>query len=221
MATMGLTDQRVHEDLVDAYLALEGIEETSSDGRHARREANRNRVIAALLDLTAEGHAWPNVSQIAMRAEVSERSIFRYFDDMDDLAQTAFDTRLRDAFPYSVISRPWPADPGARLELLVETRANLFEFITPVASVSRSQVNQSPVLARSLKKVRELLRTQIAILFEEELESLEGDRDQVLFALDVVFAFESWFLIRSDQERTVEEAKDVLALTGRRLLELA
>ena len=69
----------------------------SEDGRRLRRARNRAAVIDSLLELIRMGETDPTVSKIAERAGVSHRSVFRYFDDMDDLARTAIDQELREA----------------------------------------------------------------------------------------------------------------------------
>ena len=66
----------------------------STDGRSLRRERNRDSVIEALLALVREGNMDPGGAEIAERAGVSHRSVFRYFDDLGDLIRTAIDTEL-------------------------------------------------------------------------------------------------------------------------------
>ena len=62
--------------------------ESSTDGRVLRRERNRAEIVDALLALLREGHVEVSAAQIAERARLSERSVFRYFDDLDDLYRT-------------------------------------------------------------------------------------------------------------------------------------
>jgi AcrR family transcriptional regulator len=65
----------------------------SRDGRRRRRETNRNRVVEATAKLIREGNPTPTAGDVAEQAEVSERSIFRYFDDVDALLQAAMSPR--------------------------------------------------------------------------------------------------------------------------------
>ena len=64
------------------------------DGRRLRREANRQAVIDALVSLYADGHYLPSAAEVAERSGLSPRSVFRYFDDTDDLTRAAFRRRL-------------------------------------------------------------------------------------------------------------------------------
>ena len=59
------------------------------DGRRASRERNRDAVVDALLDLYREGNLSPGADAVAERSGLSRRSLFRYFDDLDDLCRAA------------------------------------------------------------------------------------------------------------------------------------
>ena len=60
-----------------------------ADGRHARRDRNRVAVVDAMLELFAAGNLAPSSDEIAEKAGLSPRSLFRYFDDLDDLVRVA------------------------------------------------------------------------------------------------------------------------------------
>ena len=60
---------------------------------------NREAVVDALLDLYAEGNLRPGTDEIAERAGISPRSLFRYFEDADDLAGEAVARQLARALP--------------------------------------------------------------------------------------------------------------------------
>src|SRR3954462_377145 len=61
----------------------------SVDRRRLRTERGRELVVTALLQFFDEGESQPGAARIAERAGVSERSVFRYFDDLDALAAEA------------------------------------------------------------------------------------------------------------------------------------
>ena len=89
--------------------APRGDESVETDGRRLRRERNRLAVVDALLDLYREGNLRPGTDEIATRAGLSPRSLFRYFDDVDDLTGAAVARQLaraRDLLPIA-------ATPGA------------------------------------------------------------------------------------------------------------
>lgn len=215
---MGPIKNELLEQASEIEGLFEGEAEPSHDGRRRRREVNRQRVVTALLDLFSEGHVWPTVANVAIRAGVSERSIFRYFDDSEDLAQAAIETRVKDGLPLALIPHPRPKPFERRLELLVASRADLFEYMMPVHRVTRAHATENAVFAESMKKVRNLLRLQLKGIIEQELEALGSQAAVVLSALDILFSFEAWYSFRVDQELSVRAAKEILRGSSIRLL---
>ncbi|HQZ33105.1 MAG TPA: TetR family transcriptional regulator, partial [Ilumatobacteraceae bacterium] len=69
------------------------------DGRHARRDRNRLAVVDAMLLLYAAGNLEPSSDEIAERAGLSPRSLFRYFDDLDDLVRVAISRQYERLLP--------------------------------------------------------------------------------------------------------------------------
>ncbi|MEJ6739489.1 MAG: helix-turn-helix domain-containing protein [Actinomycetota bacterium] len=59
----------------------------SIDGRTARRDRGRTAVLEAALELFEEENLEPTPEQIALRAGVSARSVYRYFEDRDQLVR--------------------------------------------------------------------------------------------------------------------------------------
>src|ERR1019366_3029777 len=57
----------------------------SADGRRRRGQDNRARIVAAMLDIIHSGDLAPSAEQVAQRADVGLRTVFRHFQDMDSL----------------------------------------------------------------------------------------------------------------------------------------
>ena len=55
------------------------------DGRRRRSLDSRARIVAAMLELVRLGNASPNAVEVAARAGVGLRSVFRHFKDMESL----------------------------------------------------------------------------------------------------------------------------------------
>lgn len=170
------------------------------DGRRLRRERNRDAVVEALLALYREGDVAPSSETICARAGLSARSLFRYFDDVDDLAQTAID-RAQQQVRHLVEVDAAPSDPlRDRIEALVASRAGLFEEVAPVAAVSRLRAASHPVVAANLRRTRAFLRDQVRALFAPELDAMApADAAARLAAADVATSFEAHVLLRDDQ----------------------
>ncbi|CAN5389785.1 hypothetical protein BH23ACT3_BH23ACT3_14390 [soil metagenome] len=185
---------------------------TSVDGRRARRQRNREAVVDALLAFYREGELSPSTDQIAARAGLSPRSLFRYFDDVDELCRIAIDHQ-RDRIQHLVTI---DIDPSAalpdRTSTFVHHRVALYEAQSGVGLVARARAPFQPLIADELRRGRALLRQQLAQAFAPELESLGPDlRDRLLAAADVQCSFEAYRLLLDDHGLDRDAIVDVLA----------
>jgi AcrR family transcriptional regulator len=144
------------------------------DGRRLRRQQNREAVIDALLASFRDGVYQPSSSEIAQRAGLSPRSLFRYFDDIDDLHRAATTRELRRARPLLEIGVGREAPTDAKIRALAVARVRLFEQTVPSATAARIAAHRYPVLAAELANRRSFLRAQIAELFAPELAGPRG-----------------------------------------------
>ena len=105
------------------------VPDVITDGRQLRRERNREAVVEALLDLYREGNLRPSTEEIATRAGLSPRSLFRYFDDVDDLTRTAV-RHQHERAQHLVPIGAGPHEPLAdRVDTLVAQRFRLFDAV--------------------------------------------------------------------------------------------
>jgi AcrR family transcriptional regulator len=185
--------------------------EEPTDGRRAWRERNRTAVVDALLDLYQDGIVNPSADEIAARSGISRRSVFRYFDDLDELCRVAISRqtdRISHLFPIPALGE------GAfdeRIDALVSQRMRLFDAIAPVARVARMRAPIQPVLAQQLRADGALLRRQLERQFEPELARLdEPVRSRVVCAADVLTSFESFELLVKRHGKNPEEAAAVM-----------
>jgi AcrR family transcriptional regulator len=189
------------------------------DGRQLRRKRNREAVVDALLDLYGDGNLRPSTEEIAARSGLSPRSVFRYFDDVDDLTRAAISRMERRA----VALLPLDADPSAllvvKVRVLVEQRFRLFDAVGSAATVSRLRAPFQPILAARLKDNRALLRRQIETLFAPELvRKGRAGAAASLAAADVICSFEAHQLLVKDQALSPVEARSVMATALEALL---
>lgn len=184
----------------------------SDDGRRARRGRNRDAVVEAMLELYRDGNFAPSSDEIAARAGLSPRSVFRYFDDIDDLARAAIDRQLARVLPLSPIDVAADAPLTDRIAALVEQRARVFEAIGNIGRVSRMRAPFQPLVDAELTQSRAFFRSQIKRLVAPELGAMTSARAaNVLAAADVLCSFEAYQLLRHDQAFTRARAATVLA----------
>ncbi len=142
------------------------------DGRTLRRSRNRNAVITALLQMIREGNLQPGAAQIAERAGVSHRSIFRYFDDLDDLVRTAVDQELNDALHIAGIDNIAQGTVVERAQSMVRSRLRLYREVDGTMQVVRMRSYSIPRIEREASAIWELFRIQVRDHFSVELSAL-------------------------------------------------
>jgi len=193
--------------------------ETPTDGRRLRRDRNREAVVAALLELYREGDIAPSTDEIAARAGISARSLFRYFDDSDALVRTAVARQQEHLAPLYALEIDPTAELGDRIDGFVAGRVRLVEEMGSVGRVARNLAAKQPRLAEELGRIRAVLRGQVADLFAPELASRsDHDATVTLAAIDVLTSWESYHLLREDQGLSRTAAAAVITTGLHRLL---
>lgn len=186
------------------------------DGRHRRKQLNRDAVIDALLELFERGSYAPSSAEIAEQAGISARSVFRYFDDVDDLNQAAIDRHLSMHSDLFEPDLEGAATTGERIERFVSSRVRLHEAVRPGARAARLCAHRSPVVAAQVHETRRWMREQIGHIFAAELE---GAHSTMLSAIDALCSFESYELMRFGHRMSRAATTSVLIGALGRLLE--
>ncbi|HEU5149735.1 MAG TPA: TetR/AcrR family transcriptional regulator [Iamia sp.] len=193
--------------------------DTGGDGRTARRERNRDAVVTALLELYREGEMMPSADDIAARAGVSARSLFRYFADVDDLAFAAVTRQAEHLMPLLALDVDPDATTDERIDAFVAARLRLLEAMGEVGRVARFRASTQPVVAEGLARVREVMREHVVTVLGPALADRPADeRRAVIAAADVLCSWEAHDLMRNDQGLSGPEAGAAMGLGLRRLL---
>jgi AcrR family transcriptional regulator len=170
------------------------------DGRRLRRDRNRNLVVDALLALMQEGNLAPGAEQIAERAGVSQRSLFRYFDDIEDLCRTAVTRHVERVMHLeNVTSRP-DSPLAERVLALVSQRVALFEALGSIGLVVRLRAPFQAVVDQELADTRAMRREVVGRLLAPELAAVGQHQGAVLLtAADILCSWEAYHLLATDR----------------------
>lgn len=186
-------------------------DEAETDGRRLRRSLNREAVVDALLDLYDEGNLRPSTDEIAERAGISPRSLFRYFDDTDDLAREAVIRQQMRVLPLLGIDAAADAPLAERVRAVVDQRYRLFTKTVGAATVQRLRAPFNEEMAGHLATSRKLLRRQLRSLFAPELTSMPDDRaEAALAAADLLLSFEAFRVMAARESVDDARAKALL-----------
>lgn len=192
----------------------------AADGRNLRRARNRETIVAALLHLYDEGQIDVSASEIANRAGLSERSLFRYFDDVDDLYRAACDAQFDRISRFADICELGRGSLATKVERFVNQRVLLFKKVGNIGRVARAHSHRVPPIQRQLSKGRKILRNQMLRHFGDELAHMKRPaRLAAIAGIDVLCSFESYELMRHDQGLSDNAVKSALAIALTKFLE--
>lgn len=183
------------------------------DGRRLRSQDSRARIVKAMLELIRQGDMSPSAEQVASRAKVGLRTVFRHFKDMDSLYREMSDViehELQTIRDQPFVSGDW----RGRVMELIDRRLAVFERIAPFKRASDAARHKSRFLGqdntRLVVALREILRWVVP---PDEVG------DPVLFeAIDLLLSFEAWSRLRREQGLDQEQTRAVLKKAMARLI---
>jgi AcrR family transcriptional regulator len=190
-----------------------------SDGRNRRAAETRRKIIAAAKAMIAETSTAPTVVAVAKRADVSVRSVFQHFGDVESLFVTVVDSVRADL----VLPTPTPSTGplSARVTSAVSNLAEVFDKVLPLRVAAGQFVNHPALIERQRESKHEV-RAAMAKAFAPEFAALsEQAREDLLDAVGGALSPEAWAVLRRRDGLSVERAAAVWRLTLMALLSQA
>ncbi len=159
----------------------------------------------ALLALVGEGVLRPTAEQVAERAGVGIRTVFRHFSDMEGLF-VAMDAHLvEEALPI-LQGGERRGGLSERARALAARRAAFFEHIGPYKRSGTQERWRSPFLQKQNRGFVRVLEADL----RDWLPELAGAPSELADALEMMLSFEAWDRLRTDQR--LGPARTVAAL---------
>ncbi len=146
------------------------VETGRSDGRNRRAAETRRKIIAAAKEMIAETSTAPTVVAVAKRADVSVRSVFQHFGDVESLFVTVVDSVRGDLVvpPPTSSSRPL----SDRIASVVDNLAQVFDKIVPLRVAAGQFVDHPALTERGLTSKNELRQATFEV-FAPEFATLD------------------------------------------------
>lgn len=177
----------------------------AADGRVRRGERSEQAIVDALHALIGEGILEPTAQQVAARAGVGIRTVFRRFRDMESLF-AAIGARMQvEALPLLTAGLP-SGDVDQRVRVLVGRRVAFFERIAPFKRSANLKRWRSPFLGRGHARLVRGLRADLL----DWLPELRQAPDALVDALELATSFEAWDRLRTEQRLGRERAQAAL-----------
>jgi AcrR family transcriptional regulator len=175
------------------------------DGRTIRREKSRQRIIDAIIELVTDGKLEPTAEDVAVLANVTTRTVFRHFKDMEGLYREIVADMHAETDALRVPFEP-DRDWREQFDELVARRTNLFECYTNRLLLSESLRSRSPAIADEMDVLVSQLREGLKARLPEAIvvDSI------ALASLEVALGWEVWIRLRRDQGLSVNRARSVV-----------
>ena len=193
--------------------AAPDAEPQALDGRRRRGQDNRARIVAAMMEIIHAGNVAPSAEQVAARADVGLRTVFRHFQDMDSLYReigAVVGRRVRAILGAPLVAEAWQD----RLIETVARRGQAFETIAPFKRAADVFRHRSKYLGADYAGLVVELRQ---VLARELPPQILRDKAKVE-TLDLLLSFEAWSRLRREQDLSAKRALEVLEAAVRRLI---
>jgi len=186
---------------------------TQGDGRIHRSVVTRKKIVTALTALVYEGHLSPTAEQVAARAEVGLRTVFRHFDDMDSLYREIsldLDAQVAPLLHVKLQATTWQA----RVLESIDLRGEIYDRLAAPHLAAQVHRHQSPYLAQNLMDSAKLQRDRLKLLLPPDVTQ----NAHLVEALDLALSLDTWIRLRREQGLAAADARQVLRLTVGALL---
>jgi AcrR family transcriptional regulator len=165
-----------------------------------------------MVDLIESGQPAPTAETVAARAGVSLRTVFRHFEEMENLhleiAALVFE-RVRPILERPFQTREWPQS----LAESIARRAEFFEIMVPFKTAIDVHRHRSRAISAQHRRITVMSRDLLAAALPADLLA---DR-QTFELLALLLSLESWQRLREQQGLSVAEAQDAV-LKGARAI---
>ena len=191
----------------------------STDGRTARRDRGRTAVLEAALELFEEENLEPTPEQIALRAGVSARSVYRYFEDRDQLVRAIIAHKQLKILPLFHIADIGKGELEVRLTRFVDSRLKVHDAIAATARAMAIKSSSDPVIREQIDFRKSIFREQVELSFDQEFQTMSlAQRNASINAIDVLTQLDSLDRYQVDLALSLSETRELLLISLRALL---
>lgn len=181
------------------------------DGRNLRAESTRRKIIHGARALVEEQGRLPKVADVARRSDVSVRSVFQHYQDVETLFIAVVDA-ISDDLENTLQDMDDSGPLEDRVRRLTEQQSNLYERMTPAVLAGR-QLNPPPAaLVERGENRRATLQRRLESTFRGELGCLDPTaRQEILEGLQAVAGWDCWIALRQRQGLEQAQATTTMA----------
>jgi AcrR family transcriptional regulator len=185
------------------------------DGRTAKglriRQQIRERLLNAYIDLIRSGVPAPTAADIAKRARLSLRVIFKHFSDLRTLRLESFNRMQALSSEFFSPQVPDQGSPAHRLERFVETQARRLEYVTPIHRTATMVESVDRDVAAAMEGARSAAARDLEKALGPTLKRFSrSERRTLLIKLHMVCAWGSWEFLRMHYRLSPQRARAII-----------
>lgn len=186
------------------------------DGRTARglriRQGVHERILSGYIDLIREGVPIPTAREVAKRAGVSLRVIFKHFSDLRTLRLASFNRMQKQSSEFFSGLIPDRGTAAERLELFLQRHLRRLEYVTPLQRTAAMVESIDPDVAQALKVARTAAMRDLEETLGPALKSFSrSERRELLTTFHMVCAWPSWQTLRMHHRLSPARARSVIS----------
>ena len=195
-----------HPTPLGRLMTVSEVKKTAQkDGRRARSERMKTAILRTTLVMVKEGNLIPGAQQIADRAGVGIRSVFRHFEDMESL-HSSFVQLINEDYPERVEKIDHSLSTAERITRLIEQRVETWELRSNMHLSAHVQFWRSKTISRNYARAQTEQRKKLA-KWLPELQQLDPIAHE---SANAIASFEMWNRLRQHQGLDVQPATQVL-----------
>jgi AcrR family transcriptional regulator len=158
-----------------------------------------------MISMMNEGDYSPTAQQVASRADVTMRTVFRHFSDMDSL-YAELDASIRESYQDLFAGGDRSGSLEERVLHAVETHAEAYIKLGDLLRAVLSLEKRSPAIQNNYSRAIRNLRKDLDIWLPELLALSSKNRE----AVDAVASFEFWDRLYTRQKISKKDCISII-----------
>ncbi|HET9075718.1 MAG TPA: hypothetical protein VFN68_02210 [Acidimicrobiales bacterium] len=145
----------------------------------------------------------PSIDQLTKRSGLSARSIFRYFEGLDDLRRAVIQRHFERLEPLLDSAGDADSPLDGRIKRFVDIRIKVNESLAGPARTAQLRAPYAPVIAADIHRYRKILDSHVREHFAPELKArTRAEADDLVALIDVIVSVSGWDLMVNEYDRS-------------------
>lgn len=184
------------------------------DGRKQRSSQSSNLIAQATIDIVNSGNLNPTAKEVAAKAGVGTRTVFRQYADMDDLYLRIHNLMMQKFRSTNELLHLNQCSLNERVEKVLNAFIDGYEINENIIRVTISRMHVSKRLIENHKELLELVSSFI-LTHLPELKTIDSiKRENIIFE----FSPSKWFALKSFHQYDKKVIRKMLLLSINDLL---